>query len=243
VKPLFFCILCASSCALDEQGREPDRAKSLKKRQIADNSWRSPILAYHLLLFPRGFVSLEVGMRGFTVGLVVVMFSALALGQVGTRGIPGCQNTCGPYIPLITTPSVAFETVSSSPVGASNATGGLQAGARNSTLSLIPGNTDAVHTQVVWYSGGGSPLVSPAVRLPHPEPMAIHDEHMMHMMQMEHEQGEQARANWTYYAGPGPSGSPVEASAAAKSGKHAARTYTNDDVDRVAAKSEQFRKK
>jgi len=182
-------------------------------------------------------------MRGFAVGFVVVLLSALALGQVGTRGIPGCQNTCGPYIPLITTPSVAFETVSSSPVGASNATGGLQAGARNSTLSLIPGNTDAVHTQVVWYSGGGSPLVSPAVRLPHPEPMAMHDEHMMQMMHMEHEHGE-ARANWTYYVGPAASGSPVEASAAAaKSGKRAARTYTNEDVDRVAAKSEQFRRK
>ena len=179
-------------------------------------------------------------MRGFTVGLVVLQFSALALGQAGTRGIPGCQNTCGPYIPLITTPEVAFETVSSSPVGASNATGGLQAGARNSTLSLIPGNTDAVHTQVVWYSGGGSPLVSAAVRLPHPEPMARHDEHMM---QLEHEHGEQARANWTYYAGPGASGSPVEASASAKGGKRAARTYTNEDVDRVGAKSEPFRRK
>ena len=182
-------------------------------------------------------------MRGFTVGLVVVMFSALALGQVGTRGIPGCQNTCGPYIPLITTPNVAFETVSSSPVGASNATGGLQAGARNSTLSLIPGNTDAVHTQVVWYSGGGSPLVSPAVRLPHPEPMAMHDEHMAHMMEMEHGHEGHEHVAWTYYAGRAESASAVAASVEAKNGKHAARTYTNDDVARVGAKSEEFRKK
>src|SRR4029077_6125780 len=91
VKPLCFCILCASSCALDEYGGRPDPAKSLKKRQIAAKSPKSPVLAYHLLVLPRGFVSLEVGMRGFTVGLAVVMFSALALGQVGTRGIPGCQ--------------------------------------------------------------------------------------------------------------------------------------------------------
>jgi hypothetical protein len=228
---------------LDEPGDGLNRAKSLKKRQIAAKASKSLVLAYHLLVLPRGFVSLEVGMRGFTVGLAVVMLSALALGQAGTRGIPGCQNTCGPYIPLITTPEVAFETVSSSPVGASNATGGLQAGARNSTMSLIPGNTDAVHTQVVWYSGGGSPLVSPAVRLPHPEPMAMHDEHMMQMMHMEHEHGEEARANWTYYAGPAASGSPVEAAAAAKGGKRAARTYTNEDVDRVGMKSEPFRRK
>ena len=181
-------------------------------------------------------------MRGFTVGLAVLLLSALALGQVGTRGIPGCQNTCGPYVPLITTPSIALETVSSSPVGASNATGGLQAGARNSTLSLIPGNTDAVHTEVVWYSGGGSPLLSPAVRLPHPEvPMAMHDEHVMRMIQMEHERGEQVPARWTYYAGPEATGSPVEA--AAKIAKRASRTYTNQDVERVGAKSEPFRKK
>ena len=180
-------------------------------------------------------------MRVFTVALVVVVFSALALGQSGVHGVPGyCSYGCGPYIPLVSTPSVAFETVSSSPVGATNATGGLQAGARNSTLSLTPGNTDAVHTVVVWYQGGGSPLVSPAVRLPHPEPMAMHDEHMM---QMGHEHGEQEHVAWTYYAGRAESASPVAAAVEAKSGKHAARTYTNADVDRVGAKSEDFRKK
>jgi hypothetical protein len=180
-------------------------------------------------------------MRAFTVGLVVVIFSALALGQAGVHGVPGyCSYGCGPYIPLVTTPSVGFETVSSSPVGATNATGGLHAGARNSTLSLIDGNPDAVHTQVVWYSGGGSPLVSPAVRLPHPEPMAMHDEHMAHMMQMEHGHGEEAHVAWTYYAGRAETASPVAASTEAKNGKHAARTYTNADVDRVAATNQPF---
>ena len=183
-------------------------------------------------------------MRGFATALAVVVFSAMALGQAGVHGVPGyCPNGCGPYIPLISTPMVAFETVSPSPVGATNATGGLQAGARNSTLSLTPGNTDAVHTAVVWYSGGGSPLVSPAVRLPHPEPMAMHDEHMAHMMQMEHGHGEESHAAWTFYAGRAQSASPVAAAAEAKNGKHASRTYTNADVDRVAAKSEEFRKK
>lgn len=184
-------------------------------------------------------------MRAFTVASAVVLFSALAMGQAGTRSVSGyCSYGCGPYIPLITTPSVRFETVSPSPVGATNATGGLQAGARNSTLSLIPGNTDAVHTQVVWYSGGGSPLVSPAVRLPQAAPpMGMRDEHMMHMMQMEHEQGQETHQAWTYYAGPASTSSPVQASAAAKTGKHATRTYTNADIDRVAAKNEEFKKK
>jgi len=180
-------------------------------------------------------------MRGFTVVAAVVICSALAFGQAGNRGVAGyCPYGCGPYVPLVTTPSVAFETVSSAPVGATNATGGLLAGARNSTLSMNPGNTDAVHTEVVWYSGGGSPAVSPAVWLPHAAPMGMHDGHEE---RMEHGRGEEVHAGWMYYAGLAESASPVEASAAAKSGKHAARTYTNEDVNRVAAKSEPFRRK
>ncbi len=179
-------------------------------------------------------------MRAFTVGIAVVALSALALAQGGVRIAPTCSNNCGPYIPLITTPNIGFETVSASPAGASNATGGLHAGARNSTMSIVDGSPDAVHTQVVWYSGGGSPLVSPAVRLPHAEgPMAMHAEHMM---RMEHERGEEHQA-WTYYAGAAATGSPVAASAAAKSGRRAARTYTNTDVERVGQISQEFKKK
>jgi hypothetical protein len=189
-------------------------------------------------------------MRGFTVGLVVVIFSALALGQAGGRGIAGyCPYGCGPYVPLLTTPSVAFETVSSSPVGASNATGGLLAGARNGTLGMIPANVDAVHTEMVWYSGGGSPAVSPVVWLPHPEPMGMregraerapefmgaHERHEERMENMERAPVEQAHLDWTYYVGPVAGVNPA-------GGKHAARTYTNADVDRVAAKSEPFRR-
>jgi hypothetical protein len=118
----------------------------------------------------------------------------------------------------------------------------MHACARNSTLSIVDGNPDAVHTQVVWYSGGGSPLVSPAVGLPHPEAptMGMHAEHMMHT---DHERGEEAHQVWTYYAGRAESASPVEASAAAKGGKHAARTYTNADVERVGQISQDFKKK
>ena len=181
-------------------------------------------------------------MRSIVVGIVILMFSALALGQAGARGVPGFCSNCGPYVPLISTPNVGFETVSPSPVGASNATGGLHAGARNSTLSVVDGNPDAVHTQVVWYLGGGSPLVSPAVRLPRPEPpmgmMGMHGgpEHMEH-------HGEEAHQGWTYYAGREQAGSAAEASASARGFKKAARTYTNDDINRVAQKNEDFKKK
>jgi hypothetical protein len=180
-------------------------------------------------------------MRAFRVGIAVVALSAFALGQAGVRIAPTCSNNCGPYIPLITTPNIGFETVSSSPAGASNATGGLHAGARNSTMSIVDANPDAVHTQVVWYSGGGSPLVSPAVRLPHAEgPMAMHAEHMMHM---EHERGEEEHQAWTYYASGAATASPVAASAAAKGGRHAARTYTNADVEGMNQKNQDFKRK
>jgi len=179
-------------------------------------------------------------MRAVTVGIVVVVFSALALGQAGVRGVPSyCSNNCGPYIPLVSTPNVGFETVSPSSAGATNATGGLHAGARNSTLSVVDGNPDAVHTQVVWYSGGGSPLVSPAVRLPNPQAMmGMHEEHMRHM---EQERGEEAHQAWTYYAAHSQVASAVEASAAAKGGRHAAHSYTNQDVERMSEKNQEFK--
>ena len=60
---------------------------------------------------------------------------------------------------------------------------------------------------------------------------------------MEHERGEEAHQAWTYYAGRAESANPAEASAAAKSGKHAARTYTNADVERVGQMSQEFKKK
>jgi hypothetical protein len=181
-------------------------------------------------------------MRTLTIGIVVVILSALALAQTGTRPAPSyCSNNCGPYIPLISTPIVHFESVSPSSAGASNATGGLHSGARNSTLSVMDANPNAVQSQVDWYSGGGSPLISAGVRLPRPQPMmmGMHEEHMM---RMEHER-EEAHQGWTYYAGAAQTGSPVAAAAAAKSGKHAARTYTNADVERVGQISQEFRKK
>jgi hypothetical protein len=180
-------------------------------------------------------------MRKLAVALLL-MVPALALAQSGVHGVPGyCSYGCGPYVPLVTTPIVSLETASPNPVGASNATGGLHAGARNSTLQMMSGDTNAVHTQSVWVSGGGSPLVSPAVRLPHPEAMmGMHEEHMMHM---QHGHGEEAPHAWTYYAGRAQTASPVDAAAAARSGKHAARTYTNADVERVAQVSQAFKRK
>jgi hypothetical protein len=188
-------------------------------------------------------------MRKFTVLCSVLcsilLLSALSQAQ-GERGVAGyCPYGCGPYIPLITTPSLSFATVSANPVGATNATGGLVAGATDSTLSEVSGDTDAVYTVPVWYSGGQSPIISPIARrtpgLNHPghdagmrgmEPES-YPEHerrgrrseATHEMEMA---GEQPPPAWIYIgAGEQPSGA-----ATAATGQKAKRTYTNDDVTR-----------
>ncbi|MFY9947895.1 MAG: hypothetical protein WAK27_04305 [Candidatus Sulfotelmatobacter sp.] len=100
-------------------------------------------------------------MSKFAVMGSILLLSVLSYGQ-DWRVVPGyCPFGCGPYVPLITTPSLALTTFSPNPVGASNATGGLIAGATNSTLSEISGNTDAAYTVPVWYSGGQTPIISP----------------------------------------------------------------------------------
>ena len=111
-------------------------------------------------------------MRTFSLATLTLMLSLFIAVQAGfaqepARGFAGyCPYGCGPYLPLITTPSISLETVSPNPVGARNATAGLVAGATDSTLSEESGNTSSVYTMPVWYSGGGMPLVAPAVNSP-----------------------------------------------------------------------------
>lgn len=168
-------------------------------------------------------------MRTFTVMCAILLLSVVGLGQNVVRGFPGyCPYGCGPYIPLITTPSLSLQTVSPNPAGATNATGGLIAGATNSTLSMVSGNLDAVYTMPVWYSGGGTPLISPAVNAP---------VHAMRMGRVEygqrmHRQQEAAQEAWTYFSSAEQTASPVKAASAAKGLRRAARTYSNEDVKR-----------
>ena len=162
-------------------------------------------------------------MRPFTVLCAALVLSSLALGQA-----PEYYRS-GPYVPLVTTPSVSLQTVSTSPVGATNATTGLIAGARNSTLSMVNGNISSVYTEPVWYSGGGAPLISnPAVSL---EARPLHHAEMHGGMRMERRDHERSEAgpSWTYFAALEETASPVGASAAAKSGRKATRTITNQE--------------
>lgn len=164
-----------------------------------------------------------------------VLLSSAAVGQVvpANVGYDGCG---APYIPRLTTPEVSLQTVSANPVGASNATYGLTAGATNGTLSNVTGNLGGTYTQPVWYAGGTTPLISsPAVELSVP----VAHVHNMERMQREreHERAEAAPKAWIYYASEEETASAVDASTSARTGRHAARTITNQDVDQQNSKN------
>ena len=140
-------------------------------------------------------------MRPFTGFIAVVFLSAAALSQMPARQASPYFGY-GPYVPLITTPQISLQSVSPNPVGATNATYGLLAGARNSTSSMINGNTSSNFTEAVWYSGGGAPVIStPEVSLmPHP----LHGGHVRMEEAREeghYEHGAEVSHAWTYYAG------------------------------------------
>ncbi len=167
-------------------------------------------------------------MRFLSVVSSLLLLSALGFAQ-GERGIPGyCPYGCGPYVPMITTPSLSFATYSPNPVGATNSTTGLIAGATNATLSEINGNTSSVYTVPVWYSGGGMPLVDPATNseIGSMRMNAARREFREHMEREEGERKSEARS-WVYFASAQSGAGSLGAAATTHPAKKA---YTNQDV-------------
>jgi hypothetical protein len=184
-------------------------------------------------------------MRPYLVLTAVVLMAAASLAQQPYSHPGYCGYGCGPYIPLLTTPEVSLQSVSPNPLGASNATTGLIAGATNSTLSQMQASPSSDYPVAVWYQGG-APLVTPQVRLS-PESTAregreMHEgmmhQGMMHegMMHEGRGQREEGRASWGFYGG-GFDTSAAEGTVSGKSGKKATHTYTNDDVARENEKN------
>ena len=169
-------------------------------------------------------------MRPYLLLCAVLVISAAAVAQPSHPQFFGpCLLGCGPFVPLVTTPMVSLQQYSPNPVGASNATTGLVAGATNGTLSEISGSTDSVYTVPVWYRGG-APLTAPGVHL-FPEPIAREARrHMMLGEAGEQHPKEEARAEWMYFSGS--EFTAQSAIATAKGAKKASRTYTNADVER-----------
>ena len=172
-------------------------------------------------------------MRIFTVLSFIVLLGALGFAQDGERVIPGyCPYECSPYVPMITTPSVTFVTYSPNPVGATDATGGLFAGATNATLSQINGNTDAVYTLPLWYSGGGMPLVAPATNsvVGSMKLNGTRPEYREQMRRARQPQPEGTVA-WIYFASEQPGAQALEKASTATGVRPAKHTYTNQDVE------------
>ncbi len=177
-------------------------------------------------------------MRTLVVLCAVVLLSAVVFAQapVPPRAYPGCYYGCGPYIPLVTTPMVSLETASTAPVGARNATGGLVAGATNSTLSEISDNPSATYTVPVWYSGATTPVRGVAVNVPVPGPTVrgmMHARAMHEGMMMEREHEMAAKRGWTYFSSAEESAPAAGLAAEARGAKKATRTITNADIDRL----------
>jgi hypothetical protein len=138
----------------------------------------------------------------------------------------------GPYVPLVTTPQISLQQVSPNPVGASSATYGLMAGARNSTLSMVNGNTSSTYTEPVWYSGGGAPLISEREVSLYPRPIHGHPMMRREIRIERRERVERASRQWTYISSMGETTSAAEVASAIKGIKPATRTITNQDIDR-----------
>ena len=156
----------------------------------------------------------------------VVLLSAFAAAQVtviqGTASYWAPGAYAGPFVPMITTPSVTLSTVSPSAVGASNATFGNVAGATNATLSdeFVAAPPVGVYTAPVFY-GAPATLPEPVIYGPpaaaapaHAEQMHGHHHHAVNL-------------------GVSTSGPSVAQLLASSHGKKANRTYTNQDIDQM----------
>jgi hypothetical protein len=183
-------------------------------------------------------------MRPYLVLTAVVLMTFAAFGQQPIPSPGACFYGCGPYIPLITTPQISLEQFSPNPVGASNATTGLIAGATNSTLSQVQGPTSSVYTVPVWYQGGGAPLTTQDVRLA-PESIGregrvMHEQRPREELRAredlrpreDHGPRKVERGSWSYVSGREYTSSAALTGSEAKGVRQAGHVYTNDDVSR-----------
>ncbi len=161
-------------------------------------------------------------MRFVSLCSMLLLFCGLAVGQatiIGGRAsnwAPAYGVYLAPFVPLVTTPEVTLSTASPSPVGASNATFGLVAGATNATLSseFLGEPPVGVYTPLLWYGPTAQPEVTAAA------PYA-----------REHAPKERA---FDFIARTRESGESVARLMAERgAARKASRTYTNEDIDRM----------
>lgn len=171
-------------------------------------------------------------MRSLKTLSMILLLSGLAAAQATVVGgtasnwVPAYGVYAAPFVPLVTTPSVTFATVSPSAAGASNATFGNVAGATNATLSFVSQPPAGAYTQAIWSpsytqptwlgaSAGETPAESPAEGRPSRRGHAF----------------DVGVASWQ-------SGeSATHLMASSTGAKKASRTYTNQDVEQENQKN------
>jgi hypothetical protein len=159
-------------------------------------------------------------MRSVLIVLAVLLLAGMAFGQATVIG--GWATNLGwagyypapPFVPVITTPSITFQSFSPT-AGASNSMFGLTAGATNSTLSMVTPVNPAAYSAAVFANGpviSSAPVEAVAVSEHKPEKRKI------------------VETGASTLLAPGVN----EAVTTAKTNrKPATRTYTNQDVDRM----------
>jgi hypothetical protein len=168
-------------------------------------------------------------MRLVSLCCVPLMLCGLAVGQATIVGghasnwIPSYGVYVGPYVPLITTPEVSLSTASPWAAGASNSAFGLVAGATNSTLSdeFVGEPPAPVYSQPVWYGQTEAELGSPLPYAPAPPPHPIR-----------RREGEREQVFDFISSARGSRESVARLMSERGTPQHAAKTYTNQDVER-----------
>ena len=185
-------------------------------------------------------------MRKVLVVCAMLIFASAAFAQVRVQS--GWGSTAGwggyypatPFVPMIATPGVSFATYSANSVGASNATEGLVAGARNSTLSMSYPSTLNAYTVPVWTNENTGPAFP---MIEHREIRAVMHEPMMHepmmhegMMHDEMMREHKAHGEIIYF-GSATMGMGHDVAERVKgsqaSRQPAKRSYTNQDIERI----------
>jgi len=180
-------------------------------------------------------------MRTIALNAAVVLFSVLAFAQTGGQATviggyasnwvmaPGAYAMPNP--PLVRTPEVSLDTVQGLSVGASNATTGNVAGAVSATVSLLP--ETGPFAVPSWYEPAYSPAAQigfqpPAPQMSEPAPQASDIAGFSHGridLGIAQFQASEGVAELMAQEGLKP--------------QKAARVYTNDDVARLDAETDQ----
>jgi hypothetical protein len=167
---------------------------------------------------------------------LVLLLSGLAAAQATTIGgyasnwAPAYGVYAAPFVPLVVTPSVSLEAVSPSAVGASNATFGNVAGARNATLDIVTQPPVGVYTVPVWYGPKPGGIHGAALEMRHEHEMEMEMHGGMHERGMMHEERERHIEIGIASFQSGQSVARLMANAGPA--RKASRTYTNADIDR-----------